>query len=259
EDAASATEPAPERPMVPTSAADWESKKPIIRKLYMDQNLILNEVIEIMLKKHKFKATARMYKGQFAKWKWTKYNKTGKHSAIKPSKSRSTKGKSARSRLETPDRRVYIPGRSGIGARMLQLAPLSQHHHLQYFGDEDCQVESTLSAYAALILHWSERETPWKTDDAGHLLRPQRQSVLQHVRAAQEHFVHGRAQLGGELLRRAFLGIEAAVESALEVEALWDCCLAVPQLVLTLGWSDMLTIFARYLHQFTSIKLPGHP
>lgn len=46
-----------ERPIVPTSATDWESKKHIIRELYMDQNMILNEVIEIMVRRHRFKAT----------------------------------------------------------------------------------------------------------------------------------------------------------------------------------------------------------
>jgi hypothetical protein len=72
--------------------------------------------------------------------------------------------------------------------------------------------------------------------------------------------MQGRAQLGGALLRRAFLGIEAAVTASLDVEALWDCCLAVPQLVLTTGWTDMLAIFSRYLHQYAHIKLsPNHP
>lgn len=43
--------------MVPTSASDWESKKHIIRELYINQDLFLNEVIEIMTTKYNFKAT----------------------------------------------------------------------------------------------------------------------------------------------------------------------------------------------------------
>jgi len=50
-------DPLPTRPMVPTSSSDWEVRKQTIRELYMDQNMILNEVIDIMLTKHKFKAT----------------------------------------------------------------------------------------------------------------------------------------------------------------------------------------------------------
>jgi hypothetical protein len=114
-----------------------------------------------------------------------------------------------------------------------------------------------------MISHWSERETPWKTGlPPGHsseLFGPRDNSILQHVRAAQDCFLAGRPQQGGDMLRRAFLGIEAALEHDLDVEALWDCCLAVPQLVLTMGWTDILSIFARYLHQYTHIKLPHHP
>lgn len=57
QDAVSVVERLPERPIVPTSASDWEAKKQIIRELYMDQNMILNEVIDIMILKYKFKAT----------------------------------------------------------------------------------------------------------------------------------------------------------------------------------------------------------
>jgi len=50
-------EGSPERPLVPTNAADWEAKKDIIQELYMDKNLILNDVVNIMLSTHNFKAT----------------------------------------------------------------------------------------------------------------------------------------------------------------------------------------------------------
>lgn len=47
----------PERPLVPTCPADWEAKKDIIYDLYMNKNFILNDVVEIMLSTHRFKAT----------------------------------------------------------------------------------------------------------------------------------------------------------------------------------------------------------
>ncbi|KAK3903687.1 Clr5 domain-containing protein [Staphylotrichum tortipilum] len=261
-------DPLPTRPMVPTSSSDWEARKQTIRELYMDQNMILNEVIDIMLTKHKFKATARMYKGQFAKWKWTKYNKSGSHGSAKPTRSRAARKKAASvraSRSQVVERQAL----STVNPHQSGSRPLFHHIYLAYFTDEECQVETTLSAYAALICHWCERETPWRTDFPGtgsggriygELSGHQDKSILQHVRAAQDHFLQGRAQLGGETLRRAFLGIEAAIDRGLDVEALWDCCLAVPQLVLTTGWTDLLAIFTRYLHQYTHIKLcANHP
>ncbi|KAK4233936.1 hypothetical protein C8A03DRAFT_19079 [Achaetomium macrosporum] len=263
QDGVPVAEPLADRPMVPTTPADWESKKQIIRELYMDQNKILNEVIEIMITKHKFKATARMYKGQFAKWKWYKYNKSGSHGAGKPTKSRTMKRRSARARAQRPFDLIDMP--EPIRTQSRQAVPLSQGLYLQHFSDEECQVESTLNTYAALICHWLESETPWRNDSQYHSASSppfgqQQLSVLQHVRAAQDHFLAGRVQRGGELLRAAFLRIESAVDSGLGVEAVWDCCLAVPQLALTHGWTDMLSIFSRYLHQLTSIKLrDGHP
>lgn len=49
--------PLPERARLPTCPADWEAKKEIIRGHYMEKNMILNDVMEIMVRKHKFKAT----------------------------------------------------------------------------------------------------------------------------------------------------------------------------------------------------------
>ena len=46
-----------ERLLVPKCSADWEAKKAIIKELYIDQNLILNDVINIMQSAHHFKAT----------------------------------------------------------------------------------------------------------------------------------------------------------------------------------------------------------
>ncbi|KAK3290270.1 Clr5 domain-containing protein, partial [Chaetomium fimeti] len=260
QDAVSAVERPSERPMVPTSRTDWESKKKTIQELYMDQNMVLNDVIDIMITKYRFKATARMYKGQFAKWKWTKYNKSGKPGSIKTTRSRVVKRKTTTARKPA----ARADGMWELMPTQAQhLVSLSQHAHLQYLTDEDCRVETTLSAYAALISHWSELETPWRTDsdqkpNFSELFQPRGYSILQHVRSAYDFFQAGQPQQGGDMLRRAFLGIESAVENGIDMEALWDCCLAVPHLVLVTGWTDMLAIFARYLHQYTTIKLQSH-
>lgn len=203
-----------------------------------------------------------MYKGQFAKWKWTKYNKSGNPnlSSTRYAKSRVAKKK----RLANINAFVSEPD----AEQQLVLVPQARKQlHLFYFNNDECEVETTLSAYAVMISHWAERETPWRTPCAGNhhqprlLFNPQKCSILQHVRAAQDCFMSGRPQQGGELLRHAFLGIETSIHHlGLDVEALWDCWLAVPQLVLATGWTDMLLIFSRYLFQLTSIKLPpSHP
>ncbi|GAB1312514.1 hypothetical protein MFIFM68171_02724 [Madurella fahalii] len=249
------------RLVVPGNPADWEARKHIIQDLYMDRNLILNEVIDIMLREHQFKATARMYKGQFAKWGWTKYNKSGKPGSTKPTKAKTARKKCTEANVQ--------------GATICRQTPhlpqttQAQFVRLLHFSGADREMQLTLGAYAALISHWSERETPWKAEFPGetldgldgqlHRSLQQKNSILQQVRASLEHFCGRRTKLGGEMLRHAFLEIEHALTEGLDIEAVWDCCLAVPQLVLSMGWTDMFSIFAGYLHQFTSIKLSNHP
>lgn len=106
--------------------------------------------------------------------------------------------------------------------------------HLFYFNNEAYEVETALSAYATSIFHWAERETPWRISCPSNrqpsrlLFDPQKYSILQHFRAAQKCFLSGRPHHGGEMLRQAFLGIERSVSIGLDVEAIWDYCLAVP-------------------------------
>ncbi|KAI1854054.1 hypothetical protein JX265_003622 [Neoarthrinium moseri] len=54
--------------------AVWESLKPEIHRLYIDDELPLKEVREIMMHKG-FVATEKMYKDKFAKWGYTKNNR----------------------------------------------------------------------------------------------------------------------------------------------------------------------------------------
>ncbi|KAK3693317.1 hypothetical protein B0T22DRAFT_38440 [Podospora appendiculata] len=60
--------------LVPKSRDHWESRKPIIRYLYLESNLPLREVMKIMRDKYHFRATIRMYKRKFKNWEWVKYS-----------------------------------------------------------------------------------------------------------------------------------------------------------------------------------------
>ncbi|KAF5507689.1 hypothetical protein CGCA056_v013304 [Colletotrichum aenigma] len=82
--AASAIDPG--RPLVlvtrndvvhPQSQEDWEERKEGIRHLYLERNLPLKEIRRIMYEEHSFSATERMFKRQFLKWNFRKYNTQG--------------------------------------------------------------------------------------------------------------------------------------------------------------------------------------
>ncbi|KAH8664048.1 Clr5 domain-containing protein [Xylariales sp. PMI_506] len=58
------------------SQDDWKLQQATIKQLYMEQNLPLPQVMDIMKRKHQFYATTRMYKSRFEAWEWRKYQKS---------------------------------------------------------------------------------------------------------------------------------------------------------------------------------------
>ncbi|KAK1759864.1 Clr5 domain-containing protein [Echria macrotheca] len=79
----------------PYQRGDWESNRATIQNLYLDLNLPLSDVIEIMRNNHCFFATPRMYKRQFTKWGWKKYK------ADRPAKRTCIRSENERSRLKS--------------------------------------------------------------------------------------------------------------------------------------------------------------
>ncbi|KAI1323680.1 hypothetical protein F5Y16DRAFT_403241 [Xylariaceae sp. FL0255] len=51
---------------------DWESHKPDIQKLYLEEKRELEEVIKIMKTQHSFEASPKLYKDRFKIWGWQK-------------------------------------------------------------------------------------------------------------------------------------------------------------------------------------------
>ncbi|KAF4487538.1 hypothetical protein CGGC5_v005710 [Colletotrichum fructicola Nara gc5] len=61
-------------PRRPQTRQEWDTLKDVIRHLYLVENFTLEEVANTMLRDHSFAATKRMYKRQFKRWDWKKYN-----------------------------------------------------------------------------------------------------------------------------------------------------------------------------------------
>ncbi|KAJ2976018.1 hypothetical protein NUW58_g8197 [Xylaria curta] len=49
--------------------SDWATHRPLITRLYSDQNKTLKETMRVMEEKHAFYATVRMYKARFQQWR----------------------------------------------------------------------------------------------------------------------------------------------------------------------------------------------
>ncbi|KAK4663705.1 hypothetical protein QC763_610780 [Podospora pseudopauciseta] len=288
----------PEKPLVPSSTADWEAKKDVIRQLYMDENRILNEVIDIMHRVHRFKATARMYKGQFHKWEWSKYNtrKGRSQNALMPAQSRATKkrahdtdntvsSETAAAHLDFDLPTVHSTGSQAVMARVGNAMNTPLLHQNSDFRN----VEFSLDAYKALINIWSPGDKPWKSSIPSPPTAPAG-TILQQVQQALALFDRGQNAGGIRILDSvneriaSALTITASSSSAacgdnktgteitttttattattasIPIEIIWDCFLAVPQLILTANRPELLSLFMDYLARYANITLSsGHP
>ena len=60
----------------PTSE-DWERVKPILKELYVDQNMKLKQVRKTMIEQHGYFASEKMYKSRFSMWHMEKNVRSG--------------------------------------------------------------------------------------------------------------------------------------------------------------------------------------
>ncbi|KAK4197528.1 hypothetical protein QBC40DRAFT_308971 [Triangularia verruculosa] len=260
---------------------------------------------------HKFKATARMYKGQFHKWEWSKYNtrKGRSKNALMPAQSRAKKNRghdietalpseadTAHLDFDLPnvDSTTYIEGRpiGVIHAPSRQTdnqALIARHAKTRYLqllhqNSEYRNVESSLDAYKALINIWSPGDKPWKFSIPSPPASPSG-SILQQVQQALCLFDQGQNAAGAQILGcvneriASALAMTASSSSlaltslaaddsktgthaatAIPIEIVWDCFLAVPQLILTANRPELLRLFMDYLARYASIALSSeHP
>ncbi|KAK3695719.1 Clr5 domain-containing protein [Podospora appendiculata] len=225
--------------LTPAKPADWETVKSVIEDLYIDRNVRLKDVIEIMQTVYKFRATPRMYKAQFARWHWHKYSTSSSES----------------SNYAHPTHSGLPGGRKKGTARTFSHAG-PQLHLLE--PDESRHLTTTMSATRLFILGWAEQDPRWKTPTAFSKMGGYNATMISHFIAALKHLQRGEVADGGRLLRCAFLELEDVVADG-HLAAIWDCCVSIPQLALNHARGDILLTFLRYLAGLAAARMPSHP
>ncbi|KAK3372697.1 hypothetical protein B0H63DRAFT_564071 [Podospora didyma] len=249
--------------VIPTKPSDWEAVKHAIEDLYMNNNVRLKDVIEIMHTVYGFRATARMYKAQFARWNWHKYSRT----YTKPPTPESTTAPLPSVPASQPKGRKKGTARPrfDVVGSALQLAEKQRLHHkpsnLQsnlLEADESRRLTTTMSAYRNFILGFSESDPRWRSATSFTKMGTYNTTMISHLVASLYLFKNQQIQQGGRLLRAAFLELDDLISDG-HVAAIWDCCVSVPQLTLNHGRRDILLTFLRYLAALTAAKYPSHP
>ncbi|KAL1843452.1 hypothetical protein VTJ49DRAFT_1562 [Mycothermus thermophilus] len=223
--------PAPGEPFMPRRVEDWEPWKSILYDLYITQNRILRDIIDIMEKKHNLHATPKMYKNQFARWGFFKY-------AVK---------KRSRPKPDSPSSQSSDDSLDG--------AIILSRHDLLHPDDSSRNMQAGLTAVRRFIHGHIDH-------DVGHL---QVEEVAGFVDPCYRYFklamdlfdLHENLE-GGRVLRLAFLQIERKMSKP-TMKSFSDLCLLVPHLLLESNRRDILAAYLHYVSGLASVKFGKHP
>ncbi|WQF85332.1 Putative Clr5 domain-containing protein [Colletotrichum destructivum] len=252
----------------PESQEDWDAKKDTIRKLYLEENLPLQDVVDTMSKKHSFSATERMYKRQFQKWNWRKYNtKAYQQSHAQCIHVKSSRGMATCRRPARRRRPKQVPIHKST---VYHLAVRSNPNFAQdtttftiplFHGNQTYEwLEKTYANLREIIVGTARRDPAWSQSDRYCL------------RTASGAFAYRQFELAfdfsdiedytnyGSTLRSAFLEVENTLHSAYEpIDVFVHLLVYIPQCIFDEERFDILKTYLLFLSQMLDIRRPEQP
>ncbi|KAI0096448.1 Clr5 domain-containing protein [Nemania sp. FL0031] len=104
-----------DRPERQSGRAKWDKYKDVLCRLYVEENLPIQEVMKIMKERHGFSASVKQYRYQIGeKWGWKKYNGSTAKNGLKSGIVETTEESSITSLL------LFKPGERGLSPRFDQ-------------------------------------------------------------------------------------------------------------------------------------------
>ncbi|KAK3690093.1 hypothetical protein B0T22DRAFT_462982 [Podospora appendiculata] len=232
--------PHPSRtPLIPRKAEDWEPWKSILYELYITQNRILREIINLMDTTYNLKATPKMYKNQFARWNFFKY-------AIKRKPPKGKTGRSAKRTVEEDDG-----------------APVAVHNHddlilsplLLHKSSQSRAMQAGLTAVRQFVNGYVDLDPVHLQED---VVFGYHDPCYRYFKTAMDLFDLKENVEGGRVLRLAFLQIEPKVLEP-DLKSFSDLCFLIPHLLLESGRKDILSAYLQYLTRLATVKFGNHP
>ncbi|KAL1864150.1 hypothetical protein VTK73DRAFT_6148 [Phialemonium thermophilum] len=265
----------PQSPLLwPSTPRDWEQQKDTIHNLYLQQNKRLKDVIQIMIEQHRFSATPRMYKRQFLKWKWTKYNVHGSRGA--PPTGQAFRGSTEKScRRLRPSKRTCEAARRRSAASAdtcdtssgsispTTASPISGCTYYAPMPDRlsALRIRSHL-AIRSYVEHY-HRDDAWTRGSGSS--RRERFSVdcsfwkpLALVDLALEKLSGPDYDVGGRLMRRIFRDVSQSLDGVC-LETFFGLCIQTPVYMVRRWHLDLLCIYLRYVAGLGRVKFARHP
>ncbi|KAI3402072.1 hypothetical protein diail_4046, partial [Diaporthe ilicicola] len=262
-------------PAAAPAPLDWEAHKQIIKDLYMGQNLNLNEVVERM-RTYNFHATPRMYKAQFARWTWSKYNckrmrrdlssgkaiekSTGK-SCHRVKRQRPTKASRRRDPPSSPKTQEPSPPTETATTSTTAVVRRPQYPQLSVLSyqvahadDGTRYMQSVLTDIRNHVYNFFSRKPEWQKSSGTGLISAYNYAFYDSFRIAMDSFVKNEHFNGGEILRQAFVEVEEALQTDYS-STFYFFFIDLPDLFLHYGRHDIFVILLAHINRLTALGL----
>ncbi|POS70893.1 hypothetical protein DHEL01_v210711 [Diaporthe helianthi] len=270
-------------PAVSPVPLDWEAHKHVIKDLYMGQNLNLNEVVERM-RTCNFHATPRMYKAQFARWTWSKYNckrmrrdlssgkaiekSTGKSchrvKRQRPTKAPKRKDQPSSEATQEPSPPAedapeqtpeQTPEQIAAVVRRPQWPQLSVLSYQVAHADDSTRfMQCVLTDIRNHVYSFFSRKHEWQRSSGTGLISAYNYAFYDSFRIAMDSFVTNEHFYGGEILRQAFVEVEEALQTDYS-STFYFFFVDLPDLFLHYGRHDIFVILLAHINRLTALGL----
>ncbi|KAK4096551.1 hypothetical protein N658DRAFT_501448 [Parathielavia hyrcaniae] len=222
----------PGQPIIPRKIQDWEPWKGILYELYITQNRILRDIIDIMDTKHNVRATPKMYKNQFARWGFFKYAIKGR-----------------------PRAKAESPTDQSSSDDSLDGAIILSRDELLHADGGSRSIQAGLTAVRRFLHGHIDRDPAnLQVEEVAGFVDP----CYRYFKVAMDLFDLKENLEGGRVLRLAFLQIERKISNP-TMKSFSDLCFLVPHLLLESNRRDILSAYLHYVSALATVKFGKHP
>lgn len=197
-----------------------------------------------------------MYKAQFARWGWSKYNSKRLRRDISTGKSvEKSSGKSCR-RVKRHRGESSSSAEASIpaSASSPKKQPLSLPYQPAHDNDATRFMATVLTDIRNHVHGFYTHKPDWKDTPETGLISAFNYSFYDSFRSAMDNFMKHEHFNGGEILRQAFVEVEEAIESDYST-TFYFFFIDLPDLFLHYGRNDILIILLGHIKRLTDVKL----
>lgn len=227
-----------------------------------------------------------MYKAQFARWGWSKYNckrmrrdiSSGKaveksagkscHRIKRQRGSKAVKGKSSSQASRSLEDSAVLPGNTVVTIPITTTTTIPTNrkpsgpqlsissYQIAHANDSSRFVQAILSDIRGHVYSFFHQKPDWQKSPGTSLIAAYNYAFYDSFRIALDSFLKNEHFNGGEILRQAFVEVEGAIQTDYS-STFYFFFIDLPDLFTYYGRHDILVILLQHINRLTAVSLRG--